>query len=218
MQLSAELRWFSKEPVADLERWFTQPLQNIAPWRDPNDPRCDLYLADHLQDQLGIKRRGKKDGVEVKGLVCENARHIRSFPFVGEIEIWSKWSSNVLSTTTHPTFETNKTRWLRKFDTSNGVREVKLDSAGNLPGGAQLPARGCNVEFTKVVVMPTEDEWWSFGFESFGGLDTVVDDLESVAMEMARRMPPAFNNVLVASYPAWIKRCLENGKLVQQVI
>lgn len=209
MQLSAELRWFFKKPITDIQGWFTQPFLNISPWCDsPDEPRCDLYLIDHLQDQLGIKRRGKKDGVEVKGLVCENARHIRNSPFVGEIEIWSKWTSNVLSITTHPTFETHKTRWLRKFDTTGDVREVELDSAGNPADGAPLPARGCNVEFTKVVVMPTEHEWWSFGFESFGGLDTVVGDLESVVMEMARRMPPVFNDALAASYPAWIKRCL----------
>jgi hypothetical protein len=50
--------------------------------------RLDEYLSDPNQCELGIKRRGGKKGVEVKGLVTHAEQQLAAGPFVGPIEIW----------------------------------------------------------------------------------------------------------------------------------
>jgi hypothetical protein len=162
-------------------------------------------LKDFNQAELGIKRRGAKPGVEVKGLVAVIPYGLNAAPFVGPIEIWTKWTSELLDLQSHPTIVTRKQRWLRKFDTTDALpKEVPLD-ANELPTDDRpLPALGCNVELTKVEVH-SKPIWWTLGFESFGQIHTVEDHLRAVVTSLAAKRPPLPSDGLVASYPAWLK-------------
>jgi hypothetical protein len=132
-------------------------------------------------------------------------------PLVGHIELWSKWKAASLTQASldagsHGTVRTEKRRWLRKFDTTRqSPAEVPLDAGGNPLGGRELPIRGCNVELTRVT-LPGVGVWWTFGFEAFGALRTVEEDLRKVAVTSAGRLPEGVTTGLLASYPAWLRQ------------
>lgn len=208
MQVSAESRWFWPDAApAGLQSWFckkgaahTFPAGGGGP-----EPREDKYLVEPGQIELGIKNRGGKEGVEIKGLV-EVGAELREGVFVSRIEVWTKWTSTVLKLPAGKIITTSKWRWLRKYDTAAGsVREIAL-KADEKPRDkkARLPDRGCNVELTKVVM--GKKTWWTFGFESFGSVQTVQKDLRTVARFLAAKNPPGFTKGLAMSYPAWLAR------------
>jgi hypothetical protein len=172
----------------------------------------DDYLRDMGQTELGIKRRGGKKGVEVKGLVGTSLNSLTAPPFTGPIEIWTKWVAESLELNLDSTIATDKQRWLRKFDTTQEIREeIPLDQQERPIDNRPLPALGCNVEFTKVT-FPKGNVWWTLGFEAFGHLQTVERDLRFIAEKLAARRPPALGHALPASYPAWLNRfVLQSG-------
>jgi hypothetical protein len=61
------------------------------------------------QRELGIKVRAGKT-VEVKGLVTVEWNGLRTGPFAGPIEIWTKWSAAALTLDLTRTIETRKRR------------------------------------------------------------------------------------------------------------
>ena len=117
MQVSAEIRWFWRSaPPTGLEDWFCKAESHGCP-AGGGKAREDAYLRDLSQPELGLKRRGGKKGVEVKGLVAVLWSGLVVAPFAGPIEIWSKWTSETLELNSVIIVE--KLRWLRKFDTSS---------------------------------------------------------------------------------------------------
>ncbi|HVR25358.1 MAG TPA: hypothetical protein VMU26_18795 [Candidatus Polarisedimenticolia bacterium] len=166
----------------------------------------DEYLCDGRQSELGLKRRGGKPGVEVKGLVDLSFSTLDAGDFVGPIELWTKWTTEILELESKLTIPVKKVRWLRKFDTTLPVvAEVPLDSREQPLGGSLLPARGCNVELTQID-LPEGQIWWSFGFESFGTIQTVAKDLEAAAIMLTKRGTPPLQIGLLASYPSWLRQ------------
>jgi hypothetical protein len=185
MLVSAEVRWFwPDEPPNGLFDWFVGSSHHPSVAGDPSE-RVDEYLRDAKQTELGIKRRGGKDGVEVKGLVAVLHEVGGEPPFRGRIEMWSKWTSSALDLSGRPTVRITKKRWLRTV------------------AAAPSTTRGCNVEITELR-LSTGERWWTFGFESFGGRTTVEDDLLAATRLMAEREPPPFPTTLAAAYPAWL--------------
>ena len=66
MLVSAELRWFWRGGVpAAVDAWF---WKREIPAGGGN-VRTDEYLVDRSQIELGLKKRGTKPGIEIKGLV-----------------------------------------------------------------------------------------------------------------------------------------------------
>ena len=204
MQVSAEIRWFwPTNPPSGLESWFRKPRDRACAVGGGR-LRLDEYLSDPGQRELGVKRRGGKKGVEVKGLVGAE-RKLAAGPFAGPIEIWAKWTSEALEVDSRGAVKTIKRRWLRKFDTTKlSPVEVPLNDK-ELPADAKqpLPARGCNVELTEIT-LTSGDVWWTLGFEAFGGVETVADDLQMVASALAGEVPPDLSGGLMASYPSWL--------------
>jgi hypothetical protein len=206
MQLSAEIRWFWKETAPPgFKDWFCDEQTNSHKAGGGVKIRSDQYLRDTLQNELGIKLRGDKKGVEVKGLVAVISDQLAVGPFHGAIEIWTKWTTESLELPSASLVTTEKLRWLRKFDTSaQDPSEIPLGDDEQPLQPQPLPAMGCNVELTQVTVAGA-DVWWTFGFESFGRLQDVQQSLRSIAFVLAARRPPEFTNGLGASYPAWLK-------------
>ena len=143
MQVSAEIRWFWKNILPPkLKEWFCNAKDNTCA-AGGGKPRVDEYLYDRSQIELGLKRRGGKPGVEVKGLVTGKWGSLIASPFVGPIELWTKWTSEVLELNSGWTVPTEKIRWLRKFDTAKQLpEEIPLDSKEKPLGNRALPALG----------------------------------------------------------------------------
>jgi hypothetical protein len=205
MEVSAEIRWFWRGAgPRELKEWFTNPSVHTCRAGGGN-LRTDAYLPDPEQADLGIKLRGNKTGVEVKGLVATLAEGCHNYPFIGQIEIWTKWSSGALSLGAGLVL-INKRRWLRKFDcTGPEFREVALNLEELPIGRCRLPDEGCNVEYTEISGKGIRP-WVSFGFEAFGTLDTVAACLRQTAARLSLLHPPALADGWIASYPTWLQR------------
>src|SRR5262245_61844013 len=128
MFLSAEIRWFwSGTPPNGLEEGFRGAGAHPCV-AGGGTPRTDKYLFDGHQTELGIKRRGGRKGVEIKGLVAILPGTLSEAPFVGSVELWTKWSSETLQLDSHPLIGVEKQRWARKFEVRGQIaREVPLD-------------------------------------------------------------------------------------------
>jgi len=218
MQVSAEIRWFwADAPPPGLEKWFCNATESTCP-AGGGEPRRDEYLYDQSQIELGLKRRGGKPGVEVKGLVAAKWGDLTASPFLGPIELWTKWTSEVLELRAGSTVPIEKVRWLRKFDTAKQFpEEIPLDSKENPLGNRARPEIGCNVELTRITLRGNE-VWWTLGFESFGNIQTVNKSLDAVAMTLATRQPPELGTGLLMSYAHWLKEHVAEPSSVQELI
>jgi hypothetical protein len=205
MQVSAEIRWFWHDASPPgIEDWFCKADAHYCS-AGGGGTRVDEYLRDASQVELGLKRRGGKKGVEVKGLVAVTWSGLAVGPFAGPVEVWTKWTSEPLELNSTSTVNTTKRRWLRKFDTIVPLpQEIPLDTEEKPLDNRPLPALGCNVELTQVSLL-NGDVWWTLGFEAFGTIRTVENDLRAVATILAARRPPGLGDGLLASYPAWLK-------------
>jgi len=204
MQISAEIRWFWEEGKDDgltkaSETWFTQ--MGIAP--GGGDVRPDDYAHDPQQIELGIKKRGNKPGLEVKGLIaCLSP--ISTPPFQGPPELWGKWSTTLLDPP-KKIVTVSKTRWLRKLDLDGEpVVEVPLGNDEKpLDAQRRLPTLGCHIERTRVEIPGLQRGWWTVGFEAFGPAHT-VERLLHRSVEHVRARAPDFGAALQMSYPRWL--------------
>ena len=90
MQVSAEIRWYwRKTPPLKLEHWFRSfDFHGLV--AGGGNLREDEYFRDPSQGELGLKRRGGKPGIEVKGLVAADWGTLAAEPFTGRIELWTK--------------------------------------------------------------------------------------------------------------------------------
>jgi hypothetical protein len=204
VQVTAEIRWFWRDDESqELVDWFASPTVHDGQHAAPPG-RVDRYLVDKSQVELGIKARGGRDGVEIKGLVDARAAELESGVFAGPIEIWSKWWTDALFLDTDLTVAIGKRRWMRAFDLS-GTSPVDATEhvAEWFNGTRPIPSRGCNVEVTRVAV-PDGQVWWTMGFEAYGPLSTVAADVSVAADVMATRRPPEMPGAKCQSYPAWL--------------
>jgi hypothetical protein len=142
----------------------------------------------------------------VKGLVAVTWSGVAVEPFVGPIELWTKWTSEALALPATATITTEKQRWLRTFETRVPVpQEIPLDEAEQPLDKRPLPTLGGHVELTRVRLAYGE-MWWTLGFETFGTLRTVENDLHAVVTTLAARRPPRLGQGLRLSYPAWLSQ------------
>src|SRR5437867_11609257 len=96
MQVSAEIRWFwHNQPPLEFKDWFFHGPHDFSPGGGQRI-RADHYLHDTSQAEMGLKRRGGKRGVEIKGLVIVVSPGLDIGPFSGDMEIWTKWTTESL--------------------------------------------------------------------------------------------------------------------------
>jgi hypothetical protein len=202
MIVSAEMRWF----------WPTECPDRFEPWFQAGAPlpglgcREDEYLHERDQTEIGIKRRGGRPGVEIKGLVAVLPESCDPAPFVGAAQIWCKWPSSALELRDLPTIKTKKKRWLRKFDmTGAEPPEIPMLKDDAPADHRPFPQQGCNVELTRIE-LEHEQVWWSFGFEAFGDLSSIERNLRAALFLMAERRPPPVAPGDLLSYPAWLDK------------
>jgi hypothetical protein len=78
-----------------------------------------------------------------------------------------------------------KRRWMRKFRVDSGAAVECCDAELTL-----LEAKGA--------------AWWTFGFEAYGELAQVEDDLAVTVAVLAARNPPILPRGEASSYPRWL--------------
>lgn len=208
MKVTAEIRWFWGETLPPgFAEWFCSG--SAHPHRVGDGVlRIDEYLREP-QHELGLKRRGGKEGVEIKGLVAVAPEPLEEGPFSGPVEIWTKWTSQALDLYSDRAIAIMKRRWLRRFDNGGAEpRELSPDVIEAAEPGSG-PLRCCHVELTQITLTSGEI-WWTFGLEATGPLDSVETGLRQVAATLARRSPPRLERAVAASYPVWLRQ-LEEG-------
>ncbi|MGO9172105.1 MAG: hypothetical protein ACLP7P_09090 [Rhodomicrobium sp.] len=203
MLLTAEIRWFwLGAPQADFEKWFCETARDYC-GAGGGGERSDSYIWDPGQVELGIKLRN--GALEVKGLVEISRSQVSFTPkLTGRVELWCKWRTETLQLVPRRVIAVKKRRWLRQFYAADdGPSEIALDESEKPKGVIAPPARGCNIELSRV-----RDDggriWWSFGFESFGALADIEDMLQATVALMLERGPPPLPPGLCASYPKWL--------------
>ena len=200
MQLSAEIRWFWREsPPPGFQDWFCGAGAHACA-AGGGGLRTDQYLRETNQGELGIKRRSNHPGVEIKGLVQADFYVLSAPPITGQVELWAKWTGGTFGLPPGETATIEKVRWMRKYITNGkSVRELPLDVDEMPLGGEALPEQGCNVELTQIHL--DNVEWWTFGFEAFGQINTLKRSILMAAKSLAPLIP--LGGALCASYPAW---------------
>ena len=219
-QVSAELRWFlnatNLNDVDAFDRWFKS--ETLSPGGGKRK-REDVYAVDPSTDELGVKNREGKSGLEVKALVEPLFFSVEFGTRKAAVQLWSKVTSNILTLPVGATVRrrTLKTRWLRKFDTANSVAtEVELGAGpfGEDPTQGASPNLGCNVEWTFVEVPGLVAKLWTFGLEAFAFAQTtpVHSHLEAGLRKTLAVMRTNFVNPPILgeawceqSYPSWIR-------------
>jgi hypothetical protein len=205
MQLSAEIRWFWQGIIpSSFEKWF-HGFGGCPP--GGGHTRFDMYLDERGQRELGVKKRGTKPGIEVKGLIATLPMPVAIGPMRGHIELWSKWTTSELRLDGVSLLSISKTRWLRKYDTENSrVIEIELkEDEASKNDTIKLPENGCNLELTSLLVEPAREAWWTVGCEAFGpSLGVVEQNLRLVIHSIPAKDIPAVKGGVEASYPAWM--------------
>jgi len=198
MRVTAEMRWFWPDKCpSELERWFFNPL----PQAGGGQTRCDEYVASN-SSELGIKKRGSKAGLELKGLIG-TSRCQELAPLGPHYELWCKWtSSDVLLNSTN-VLVTKKLRWVRKLNTSGSVvLEVPLGT-DEVPLDGCWVQEGCNLTLTNVQILGVAGQWWTFCFEAFGDLQSAPNNLKAATNYASSAALPSPNGAFL-SYPAWL--------------
>jgi hypothetical protein len=203
MQNSAEIRWFWPHPLAwTIESWFRSGV--FPP--GGGQPRADIYLLNPRQSEIGIKKRGGKQGIEIKGLVARVHDSFKIGPSEAHGELWTKWTTDSLQLDNSAQVTVYKTRWLRKFEIRDvNVREIQLgkDESPSDPN-QKLPDEGCNFEFTEVSLTKDGPKSSTVGFESFGPYESVEANLRRVLEHLADTNVPQFDEGEELSYPGWL--------------
>jgi hypothetical protein len=111
------------------------------------------------------------------------------------VGLWVKWPTSALTLDGAELIPVQKRRWMRKFCVSAGA-------VCECTGSDQRRTSGCDAELTLIVV--GSSAWWTFGFEAFGELERVEDDLAATVAVLANRNPPMLPRVQASSYPRWL--------------
>jgi hypothetical protein len=200
MRVTAEKRWFWKDDCPqDLAAWFES--SGLAP--GGGAVRIDEYLLDKNQKEIGVKKRGNKRGVELKGLVGVEAIDATA-AFGGTVEIWCKWSSETLELKGCPTLKVEKLRRLRRFSVERSVvAEIGLDEDERPVARAQSK-EGVDFEMSRLLVGNHRERWWTFGVEAFGSLASAAANFGKVVETLTLFPVHAVEDVEELSYPAWL--------------
>ncbi len=195
MLLSAELRWFWHGACpARIERWF----HDGAKFRNEAEARLDRYLPQPGKYDIGIKARGDKDAAEIKGLVAVG--HDPALAGIApSFEIWGKWDAAL---SISEAIEIQKLRFLRAFDAGGSEISPRPDT---------LSEQACHLELTKLEISGQSEIWWTLGFEAFGDLATVSENLCRTVKLLCVNGCCIEGGEFMA-YPAWLDRISSQGR------
>lgn len=200
MYPTAEVRWFYAGRVPpEVRAWFRQAV------RQPMGPlhRVDYYLRLADGDSLGIKLREGR--VEIKKRLGQRGVVHFHRRVAGVVERWRKWSfvlaeaGQEVASLIHPA-----SSWI-------GVQKERALCRYRLEGSQQgvvVPAGepaslGCGLELTTLRLWG--EEWWTVGFEAFGGEASLEEALLLAADLALGEEPPVLEARDSYGYPRWLE-------------
>lgn len=162
MYPTKELRWFFKEDVVFIRKWFEQ---NHKMTFSKTQSRDDYYLPQPGKKDNGIKLRERN--IEVKTL------HGRQKTKIGKnaggyLEDWKKWRFELKPSDelARQIIEKNKYNWLKTTKTRMGFKMVKNRRGVEIRDIKEELENGCQAEYTRLKIK--NDTWYSFAVETFG--------------------------------------------------
>jgi hypothetical protein len=206
MAISAEIRWFwRKDDSKEISSWFLSPSIH-GHEAGGGQVRIDAYWVDTQYDSVGIKIRGNKPGLEIKGLLSAELDHQISSSAKGMIEVWSKWTCGHTLPASTTLVSVSKRRWLRKYAVNGGlVRQIPLGENETPLGNEGLPQEGCNFEWTEIS-SPEHGQWHTLGFEAFGTEKLIKENLVNVMAHVTQNGFVDLRGSSNESYPSWLKK------------
>lgn len=128
------------------------------------------------------------------------------------MEQWVKWSFALdkedikppdISTPAGCWITVQKWRLTRKF-------EIKAEDKVEAINAFLFPDEGCNMELAKLTP-PSDQPWWSLGFESFGQISTIEKNLRFVLAQVLKDPDfPVMKAEHSYAYPKWLAMVLES--------
>lgn len=171
MYATRELRWFFKEDVPFITKWFRQ---NCGMTFAKTEARQDFYLPQPGKSDSGIKlREGNFEVKTRKG----KARLIKiNENCAGYMESWEKWSFGVKPSDelANTIVEKNKYNWLKTTKTRMGFKIVKIRGGAAWRNIKDELQNGCQVEYTLLKIK--NDTWYTLAVENFGNTNSNLYD------------------------------------------
>ena len=201
MIATLEVRWFFKGAVpADVLSWLYgsggEPAEPL--------PRVDHYLRISEGDSLGIKLREGR--IEVKQRQRQLGAVRLQERVIGMVEHWRKWSfalaseASDLAGMTVPASGWVGVRKERQLSRYRITADRKLIAMPAL----EYPDQGCDLELTSIRV--SGSEWWTLGFEAFGGEANLQGHLSLAAEQLLGATgPPPLPFQDSYGYPKWLQ-------------
>ncbi|MCA6074057.1 hypothetical protein [Fulvivirga sedimenti] len=174
--LSYELRWFARNPIGQIEYWFSEHSAKLTGHWD----RTDEYLKTN-SPQFSVKVREGRLEFKLRGE--QGINPLAALP--GNACFWKKWSYELLQLPPAGLFpektdviEIQKERILRY--TSADTNDV----TSSLPPGSA----GCQIEYSRISI--GKNIYYSFGLEAFGpGKEQMIHELQHAANVLINEIP-----------------------------
>ncbi len=202
MLATEEMRWFFVGMIPEsVATWFgaqvCAPQVCIAP---APLPRTDYYLQLADSDSLGIKLRQGR--IEVKQREGAGETIELSGQAVGQVESWRKWSFGLADA------ENVTEQWVGVWKARRWCLFEVEENGRIIPAPpATILEKGCACELTDVRLADSSEQWWSLGFEAFGG--TAVERRESLLRAakqfLGQEDAPLLPIEQSYSYPKWLQ-------------
>jgi hypothetical protein len=191
-----EIRWFfAGEIPPSVMVWFDKHVCSES----AQPARIDYYLRLNENDSLGIKQRQGR--IEAKQREREGGVVHLSSRAAGRLESWRKWSFDMAQT------EASETYWIGVEKSRRWcLFTVEENGRVTLASTTTTLEQGCACELTEIHLTDSLEQWWSLGFEAFGG--TAVDRREKLLVVARQILKQDGVPLLTAEqsygYPKWL--------------
>ena len=205
-----EVRWFFTGTMPEsVTAWFGAQVCAAQVCTVPaQPPRTDFYLQLDGNDSLGIKLREGR--IEVKQRENEGALVQLGERSVGRIESWRKWPFE-LANAEHSVTE----QWMGVWKSRRWCLFEVADNGRIIPAATTtILEKGCACELTEVRLIHSSEQWWSLGFEAFGGSAAArrVRLLEAARWFLKQGESPPLSGESSYSYPKWLQIVTDKGR------
>lgn len=207
MLATEEIRWFFAGTIPlPVAAWFEACVSDMP----AQLPRTDYYLRLAEGDSLGIKLREGR--IEVKQREEAGTLIQLGERAAGRMESWRKWSFELAGTEESVP---GTPQWAGVWKARRWCLFVVEENGRIIPAlPATILEQGCACELTDVRLADSSEQWWSLGFEAFGG--TAVERRERllhVARQfLGREDAPPLAAEQSYSYPKWLQIVGNRGR------
>lgn len=203
MWTTAEVRWFYEGAIPDeVAAWFRQLKGEIM----IQPPRTDRYVRP-TDAAMNVKLREGR--VEVKRRDGSGRLERWTPQIAGQIGRWRKWG---FAAQADALDDLGGQRYWIAVTKARRMRSYWVDADGRTEPvrWGDLPARGCDIELSRVTVRDTV--WWSLCLEAFGDEESLAERLRRTAQHVfTQGSPPELSAEHSYGYPAWLMNIVDDA-------